>query len=1166
MRIVLRNFKCWEEKVFEAPDGCVTLIKGPSGAGKSSIIQAIVWCLFKKLRNVSPHHSRGVKTSVEISFNQGSFYRQKNPGLFRAVIDGKEHQGQAAECLVASLFGDYDVWLASCYIGQGNRNNFLSSRNDEKMVLLNKLAFNAQDPAFFISRIETEMASSSSSFNVLSALLNQKLADFQDFLAGRQIDISYSRSPDLMVKLAEDIVKVGEVITSLEERERQRKYMSSALTLLLDQARLADEHLQNLVLPLISPDIYSLLLNTGISPDLAPEEIQKFLLTISPSLKERERLLRDAERLGTLILSYAGVPDSEYSQEDLASALAQERIYLENSSKASRLGLRLDPVLLTAQVAERQHLLDLQPILRKFEEEASKADKAGVPYDSAEIENRLAEYQAILDIQPAVRRYAEESAKARSVGLEYEQSAIASNITELQALLDTQPALQHYEEQVEKARKAFVAYDSDAIKQRILALQDNIDKQPELKRREIEAKKCQMVNVAYDEETITSTIKRYQELLESQPMIRVMEEIRRIEEQIRRLDLPATEITFPPEVPSSPPAPDNRDIEEMVGELDRKLVEARSRTQAAKRDNEKAVNTKNLMSCPHCNKAVRLYNGTLVGSEDNPHTSEQLHELEARVLSCEEEENALMAEKSSWRMKERQRNEEWMKLQSDISREALRISELRQQAALEQQRRILQSQEKERLEERLHALHMELPENVRDGQKSGFGLLNETNLRQVNELLAFLRSISVLPPVEGKLLSEEELRRDNETLSLLRNIIILPRPEGNLLSEQEKNATVRTLGILRSIVFHPPVTSPNSRLLSERETMELMATLTLLRSIMIIDRPNGMLLSDPERTKLSAELEIIRSIVVVEPPLIPSKMIEQIIAKKKLQGELKSLQESLELLSLPVIYKGSAADCTTLISMLGPLIEERQRVGAQRNLQEAQLGRLREEIERREKELPPVVEADLDKARQRKLELETEEKAAIEANDALEKRKDLELRREMTIKAQERLSLLGAMKQQAIDVECQTLSAVTESINASIADITAATFERPINIALQLYKTAKSTHRVKPEVNFTIAYQGGTFDSIGQMSGGEGDRVSLALTLALNKLSGCPILLLDESLSSLDADHVEIVLEALRQHCQGKTILCVSHNHVEGNYDSTIEIPLHPQILDPEDE
>jgi len=113
-------------------------------------------------------------------------------------------------------------------------------------------------------------------------------------------------------------------------------------------------------------------------------------------------------------------------------------------------------------------------------------------------------------------------------------------------------------------------------------------------------------------------------------------------------------------------------------------------------------------------------------------------------------------------------------------------------------------------------------------------------------------------------------------------------------------------------------------------------------------------------------------------------------------------------------------------------------------------------------------------------------------------------------------------------------------------------------VTLQLYKQLKTKKRTKPSVNLKIHYRGAEYDNVNQMSGGEGDRVSLGLVLALNRVSTSPILLLDECMASLNDALRESCLQSLRdsvpQGDGGKTILCINHEDVEGNYDDVIRL------------
>ena len=115
-------------------------------------------------------------------------------------------------------------------------------------------------------------------------------------------------------------------------------------------------------------------------------------------------------------------------------------------------------------------------------------------------------------------------------------------------------------------------------------------------------------------------------------------------------------------------------------------------------------------------------------------------------------------------------------------------------------------------------------------------------------------------------------------------------------------------------------------------------------------------------------------------------------------------------------------------------------------------------------------------------------------------------------------------------------------------------FDDPIHIKLQLFKPLKGKEVTKPSVNLSIRLKGGEYDSINELSGGEKNRVNLAMTIALARISSIPFVLLDECLSSLDADLRERCLQVIREMLNNKTIIDIEHFVVEGLFDHLITL------------
>ncbi len=153
------------------------------------------------------------------------------------------------------------------------------------------------------------------------------------------------------------------------------------------------------------------------------------------------------------------------------------------------------------------------------------------------------------------------------------------------------------------------------------------------------------------------------------------------------------------------------------------------------------------------------------------------------------------------------------------------------------------------------------------------------------------------------------------------------------------------------------------------------------------------------------------------------------------------------------------------------------------------------------------------------------------------------------------LAALQNLKASAIKVEYQQLDHTVSSINLILEETLEMLFTEPIQVSLSMFKTLKTSHRIKPEVNLSIFYRGIDYDSVNQMSGGEGDRVSLAVIVALGIVSTARILLLDECLSSLNAEFREAAVKMIRKfNFSGRTVLIVDHESVEGLYDKIIRV------------
>jgi DNA repair exonuclease SbcCD ATPase subunit len=233
-------------------------------------------------------------------------------------------------------------------------------------------------------------------------------------------------------------------------------------------------------------------------------------------------------------------------------------------------------------------------------------------------------------------------------------------------------------------------------------------------------------------------------------------------------------------------------------------------------------------------------------------------------------------------------------------------------------------------------------------------------------------------------------------------------------------------------------------------------------------------------------------------------------------------------------------------------IEKLEKLKLEKEQLELEISKKKEEIQTLSSQINFFV-----KEKHAKIKKELEEKKKIVeetayGNKIIERGKQLEEKRNKLVEISKDVEILTRLKLKAAEVECKQLEDTVENINTVLETTLPIFFNEPISLKLLLYKKVKKT--VKPMLNLEICYKGCKYDNINNLSGGEGDRISLALLLALNTVSNSPILLLDECVASLDPELKESCLTAIKT-IPNKTVICVDHDDsLEGFYDSVVSL------------
>ena len=111
-----------------------------------------------------------------------------------------------------------------------------------------------------------------------------------------------------------------------------------------------------------------------------------------------------------------------------------------------------------------------------------------------------------------------------------------------------------------------------------------------------------------------------------------------------------------------------------------------------------------------------------------------------------------------------------------------------------------------------------------------------------------------------------------------------------------------------------------------------------------------------------------------------------------------------------------------------------------------------------------------------------------------------------------------------------------------------------IHITLGMFKRIKGKGTMKPQFNMKVVLKGNEYDNLNFLSGGEKDRISIALTLTLSTILNNPIIMFDESMSSLDEEMRERCLDLIKKYAGDKILINICHYTVEGCYDNIIKV------------
>ena len=222
----------------------------------------------------------------------------------------------------------------------------------------------------------------------------------------------------------------------------------------------------------------------------------------------------------------------------------------------------------------------------------------------------------------------------------------------------------------------------------------------------------------------------------------------------------------------------------------------------------------------------------------------------------------------------------------------------------------------------------------------------------------------------------------------------------------------------------------------------------------------------------------------------------------------------------------------------------------------------KKEVDEYEQQLTSLKVIDIqpiqDEIKQLEKDIQNSDKELTKFNQYLEKQKVLDTFKEYEKKRQQLVNKLEEQEKKCISIEILkknigvaqniAITNIIETIEVSAQSFIDKFFNEPMVIKLNTFNKTN-----KPQINIDIFYKDND-TTFSNLSGGEQDRFVLAFTMALSELFNTNLILLDETIASLDIETTSNNISNIRNSTMGKLVLCISHQLVNGSFDKVVNL------------
>jgi DNA repair exonuclease SbcCD ATPase subunit len=240
MKLSLRNFRCYKKHDVDIKPGTV-LLRGDSGSGKSTILEAIDYVLYGKLKQQYSHGEKSCSVRMEFTGGNVWIHRFSGPGKIKLFLNDTLYEGDDAEALISQTYNTREVFMACSYLKQGERCALMTGTNAEKMSLVRAISFHDENVEEIQNRIRSalkvcqeKVKTAEGEFNLANSLLQAfdkrepKIVNFpSEKLANLNLSDLKTQCDSLEIKIKQAIDEKS-VVAGIEAKiETLEKFLQS---------------------------------------------------------------------------------------------------------------------------------------------------------------------------------------------------------------------------------------------------------------------------------------------------------------------------------------------------------------------------------------------------------------------------------------------------------------------------------------------------------------------------------------------------------------------------------------------------------------------------------------------------------------------------------------------------------------------------------------------------------------------------------------------------------------------------------------------------------------------------------------------------------------------------------------------------------------------------